>query len=252
MHDSDPDDQLIRGLDTDQACLACHQPYAEKLAEHTHHKPQSAGSRCVNCHMPYTTYGLLKATRSHLIDQPSVQRSVKTGRPNACNACHIDKSLGWTQHHLAQWYGQPTVTLSAEEFELSATVLAALRGDAAQRGLAAWHLGWRDAQETTGVHWQAPYLAHLLTDPYAAVRYIAARSLRTLPGYVDFDYDYVGPQADRTAARMLARGMWDSQPKDSRLDWPRSVLVEATGRLKQETFNVLAKQRDDRPVDLQE
>ena len=29
-------------------------------------------SRCYNCHMPYTTYGLLKTIRSHTVSSPSV------------------------------------------------------------------------------------------------------------------------------------------------------------------------------------
>ena len=47
--------------------------------------------------MPYTTYGLLKTIRSHT-DQQSVgrRRRVETGRPNACNLCHLDKTLAWT------------------------------------------------------------------------------------------------------------------------------------------------------------
>ena len=27
------------------------------------------------------------------------------GRPNACNLCHLDRTLGWTEQHLVRWYG---------------------------------------------------------------------------------------------------------------------------------------------------
>ena len=89
-------DQLRVGMDGDRACLQCHGEYAGKLAAHTQHAPDSPGSRCYNCHMPYTSYGLLKALRSHRIDVPSANATVAAGRPNACNLCHLDKSLGWT------------------------------------------------------------------------------------------------------------------------------------------------------------
>ena len=46
--------------------------------------------------MTATTYGLVKAIRSHLIDSPTVESSLTTGRPNACNLCHLDRTLDWT------------------------------------------------------------------------------------------------------------------------------------------------------------
>ena len=66
-----------------------------------------AGSVCMNCHMPYTTYGLLKTVRSHQIGNPSVKATLDTGRPNACNLCHLDKTLAWTAEYLEQWYRIP-------------------------------------------------------------------------------------------------------------------------------------------------
>ncbi len=146
MHDSDPNDQLAAGMQSDQACLQCHEKYREKVAEHTHHAPSSAGSRCYNCHMPHTTYGLLKAIRSHQVSSPSVASSVQTGRPNACNQCHLDKSLGWTQTHLSEWYATPKVELNDEQAKLSAMAVMLLRGDAGQRALTAWSMGWDEAQ----------------------------------------------------------------------------------------------------------
>ena len=76
--------------------------------------------------------------------------------------------------------------------DLAAAVQWLLRGDAAQRVIAAWHFGWPDAHEASGTHWLAPHLAHLLEDPYGVVRYVAARSLRTLPGAERLDFDYLG------------------------------------------------------------
>ena len=106
-HYQDPDDQLGARMEGNQACLQCHSSFAAKLESHTHHRAESTGSLCYNCHMPFTTYGLLKAIRSHTITSPTVRSSLATGRPNACNLCHLDKSLGWTAQKLNGWYGQP-------------------------------------------------------------------------------------------------------------------------------------------------
>ncbi|HJZ88447.1 MAG TPA: multiheme c-type cytochrome [Polyangia bacterium] len=204
MHASDPDDQIASGRDGDGACLSCHPSYGADLLAHTHHRAASPGSRCQNCHMPYTTYGLLKAIRSHLIDSPSVHATLMTGRPDACSLCHLDRTLAWTAAALARWYGQPVPNLSAEQRQVPAAVLHLLRGDAGQRALAAYSMGWSDALLASGSDWEAPLLAQRLDDPYAAVRYLAYRSLRRLPGFAAFSYDFVGAPAERAAARARA------------------------------------------------
>src|SRR4030095_9028709 len=125
MHDSDPDDQLGRHKESNAACVECHKSI--RVAEHTHHTVNSTGSLCYNCHMPHTTYGLLKAIRSHQIDSPSVETSAKTGGPTACSLCHPKKPLEWTAMHLTKWYGAKSVELSAEDKAHSSAALLALK-----------------------------------------------------------------------------------------------------------------------------
>ena len=86
------DDQLKPEMEGSAACLQCHESIAADIPAHTHHSLESSGSDCYNCHMPHTTYGLMKAIRSHQIDVPSMEQSLKTGRPNACNLCHLDQT----------------------------------------------------------------------------------------------------------------------------------------------------------------
>jgi predicted CXXCH cytochrome family protein len=244
------DDQLAVKMESNQACVQCHSTYDAKLEEHTRHPAGSSGSLCYNCHMPHTTYGLLKAIRSHHIDSPSVQASLRTGRPNACNLCHLDRSLGWTARKISEWYGQPSPAVTTEQESISAAVTWLLSGDAGQRALLAWHAGWEPAQQTAGRNWLAPYVAQLLEDPYSVVRYIAHRSLTRLPGFADFAYDYIGPKADRTAARERALALWRGQrrPGDARPE----VLLEANGALQEQKFGALLKRRDDRSMELLE
>jgi hypothetical protein len=177
------DDQLAPHAAGNGACTQCHPNIAARVEAHTRHRAASSGSSCYNCHMPLTTYGLLKTIRSHQISSPSVQSTLATGRPNACNLCHLDKTLAWTGQHLAEWYGTPEPALDADERSVAAAVLTLLEGDAGQRAIVAESMGWSAAQEASGRAWLTPYLALTARDSYDAVRYIAARSQRTLPPF---------------------------------------------------------------------
>ncbi|MBI4658601.1 MAG: C cytochrome precursor [Verrucomicrobia bacterium] len=248
IHRSDPNDQLAVGMTGHEACLQCHTDYRNRVSEHTRHAAESSGSECYNCHMPHTNWGLLGAIRSHQITSPTVQSSLQTGRPNACNFCHLDKTLDWTARYLSEWYKTPPPMLNGDEASVSAAVLWALKGDAAQRALMAWSMGWEPAQTASGRRWMIPILAQLLDDPYAAVRYRAARTLRRNPGFEDFGYDYVGPAADRAQARERALDLWRKTPA---LELDRTgpeILILPDGRLSQEKFDALLRQRNNRSV----
>lgn len=252
--------QLAPRMDGNAACLQCHERIAatpERLAAHTHHAAQSSGSLCYNCHMPHTSYGLLKAIRSHTITSPSAQSTLETGRPNACNLCHLDRPLAWTAARLHEWYRQPVPESVARDplhTNVSSAVWFLLRGDASQRALLAWHAGWNEAVSTSGADWLAPYLAELLVDSYSVVRYIAQRSLRRLPGYTEFDYDYIGPAADRAAARDRARTIWNNRPRSAARPAadPAAVLIRADGTLDENAFQGHRKLRNDRKMELLE
>ena len=184
-------------MDSDQACLQCHKEMAARLTTHTHHDADSAGSRCYNCHMPHTTFGLLHAMRSHQVSSPNVRESLDYGRPNACNLCHLDQTLSWTADKLHAWYEQPVPELSDDDKTISAAVQWLVKGDAGQRALLAWGMGWEPAQKISGRDWLYPYLIYSLLDPYAAVRFDAWKSLQTLPGFSDFKFTYTA-DADGT------------------------------------------------------
>ena len=251
MHQSAPVDQLSSGSGTNEACYSCHAAHRERLEAHTHHAAASSGSLCYNCHMPHTAYGLLKAIRSHWIDSPSISAELRTGRPNACSLCHLDKPLAWAADQLAAWTEKPAPALSEEQRSTAAGVLWLLRGDAGLRALAAWHAGWPDARQACGSTWLAPFLAVLLDDPYSAVRFISRRSLRSLPGFENFSYDFEGPAEERAAARRRATEQWASagaQPDRS----GTHVLIRPDGSVETERLERLLQQRNDRSMDLQE
>lgn len=199
-HDSEPDDQLRQIGKSNAACVQCHEKFRDDqaVAAHTHHLPSSTGSACYNCHMPHTTYGVLKAIRSHQISSPRVAEELTTGRPNACNLCHVDKTLGWTAESLTRWYGQPAVTVPREWETLPHIPRLAVAGDAGQRALAAWHLGWSPALAAAGNRWALLVLPKVLDDPYAAVRCVAERALRGVAaGTVPTGYNYTKDPRER-------------------------------------------------------
>ena len=245
------DDQLKEGMRTDAACTQCHEAGKYADVEHTHHRPESTGSQCQNCHMPHTTYGLLKAIRSHTIDSPNALKSYETGRPNACNLCHLDRSLSWTAEHLTDWFGQPGHEMKGDWEDVSAAVMWSVTGDAAQRALVAWHYNWEPARAVSGTNWLAPYLAILADDDYDAVRYIAARALRRLPEYAGSDFDFVGPASARKQVIAAIMQRW-SQTQNDRKNFRESVLIDARGKVRDGELQRLYLDRNTRPISLAE
>ena len=249
------DDQLARDMQTNQACLQCHEEMTNRISEHTYHFAQSEGSRCYNCHMPHTSYALLGAIRNHRISSPSVASHLQTGHPNACNLCHLDKSLQWTSEHLTQWYGQPAVELDKAQETVAASVQMLLSGDAVQRIVVAWHMGWKPAWEASGKNWQIPLLAQLLQDPYSAVRFVAHESMKKLPGYQQLqaatEYDFIAPPNKRKQFQDAFLQRWQAS-KPRAPENPAAILWNEDGTLKAETILKLLQQRDDRKILLAE
>ena len=243
------DDQLKTGAGGNGACLQCHATYKDNVTAHTHHAADSSGSSCYNCHMPFTTYGLLKTIRSHQISSPSVQASLDTGRLTGCNLCHLDKTQAWTAEKLTAWYGVPApASMSADDREVAASLVSLLKGDAGERAIVAQAFGWPPAQQASGTNWEAPYLALFLTDRYDAVRYIAGRSLRTLPGFAAFPVDFVAPPDDREAVRRKALALWrDRRSVDGRRT-DAAVLFGADGGFAADRIDRLTNQRNNRRV----
>jgi predicted CXXCH cytochrome family protein len=245
LHGGDPNDQLDPARPGDAMCADCHGAMVADPSAHTHHRADSTGSRCINCHMPYTTVGLLGLVRSHRIDSPQVTSSMNTGRPNACNLCHLDFNMHRVADQLQSWWGRETPIVLRPSAEATSTHWL-LRGDAAQRATLAWHYGWEPAVQASGAGWQAAYLAELLDDPYDAVRYIAGRSIRQHPGFEDFSYDYIVEPALLEAKVQQAR----KHGSQSRVDRP--LLRVEDGYLDSDWAEKLTLIRNDRDVFIDE
>ena len=72
-------------------CTSCHQHPASKYdgPRHHQHRGDSPGARCVECHMPETTYMKVDPRRDHSLRVPRPDLSARLGTPNACSRCHL-------------------------------------------------------------------------------------------------------------------------------------------------------------------
>lgn len=251
MHDSDPNDQLRAEAMTDAVCFSCHSEYEspEAIARHTRHTPGGLGSACVDCHMPHTTYGLLKATRSHQIRSPGLKADLAAGRPNACNLCHLDQTIGWAAHWLSEWWGHEAPELGEAETEIAAGVRWSLTGNAVERALVAAAMGRQASRETSQEwHW-IPYMAELATDDYPAVRKIAIRGLRLGDDYEGLAPDFMASPLDRDRSLAQILEVWERGQSDG--PSPKTLIGEGR-QVNREAFKRWLGLRDNRPIYLVE
>jgi hypothetical protein len=249
MHQGDPNHQVKDGMRSNEACFACHEGYRTRLVEHTHHAADSPGSLCYNCHMPYQVYSLLATHRSHRIAVPRVRDSLGTGKPHACNLCHLDKSLGWTQEHLSKWYGTRPERLSAEDRKLASSVLHLASSDARTRAVVAGAFAWPAAQQAGGRDWPTPLLLRTLEqERYEAVRYLAHRALRSLHGRAAGAYDYQGSPQERAAQLRALRQTLEGPVRRRDACLP----FTAAGAFDDEAFGRLLRKRNDPDITVNE
>ncbi len=96
-------------------CTQCHSPAGNPdfpsltkaeydAPSHHHHKEGTEAALCVSCHMPSRTYMQVDPRRDHSFRVPRPDLSVKLKTPNACTACHDDKSAQWAAAAQKSWY----------------------------------------------------------------------------------------------------------------------------------------------------
>lgn len=115
-------------------CMACHgntmtngAPRID-LVTHSHHKTDTAGDLCTDCHMPTTVYMQRHPRHDHGFTVPDPRLTKELGIPNACNRCHTNQTPDWSLEAMNKWYGPRTNEL----MRTRATAIAKARvGDAA-------------------------------------------------------------------------------------------------------------------------
>jgi predicted CXXCH cytochrome family protein len=130
----------------DGVCLQCHMAAKYETAAHSFHGKASPPIACISCHMPNRTYMRVHVRHDHSFRIPRPDRSVRLGTPNACNACHRDKSAQWAADAIERWHGPERMgyqhfadTLHAARAELpeSAALLHRVANDPKTPGIAA-------------------------------------------------------------------------------------------------------------------
>ena len=97
-HNSHSGKVLMNGNDL---CLQCHSSEKFNRPKHHGHVEDSAGSQCVNCHMPSRTYMGVDDRRDHSFTLPRPNLSINTEVPNACTSCHLDRTNEWAIEFLS-------------------------------------------------------------------------------------------------------------------------------------------------------
>ena len=85
------------------------------------------------------------------------------------------------------------------------------------------------AQQASGRDWLGAYLATTLVDPYAAVRFAAYKSLRTLPGFEKFPFNYTADRLQIKDAATKAFQHWAVPLRTKPETFVPAVLVGSDG-----------------------
>jgi hypothetical protein len=177
------------------ACARCHAD--RTTAEHAGaHKTVG----CLDCHMPKIVMGIDRHVRTHRIGSPSDRRTLVAAAPNACNLCHLDRTLRWTVDELRATYGTQLRGTWDDHDPVGETWLASR--EPAVRLIAAASY----ARSPLGKG-ALPDLAKLLDDPIAYVRVWVVFAIEDILGrsLTAAEYDPRAPAEQRRRQRATIR-----------------------------------------------
>ena len=125
-----------------------------------------------------------------------------------------------------------------------------LRGDAGQRALVAWSMGWPPAQQASGTGWMAPSLSVLMNDPYEAYASSPTARCDRCPGSA-LRLRVHGATIERSAGVMRVMEVWRRSGSLAQAPNAPALLLEPDGSMKADVTRLL-RQRDHRRIDLPE
>jgi tetratricopeptide (TPR) repeat protein len=210
-------------------CTQCHLAAKYEVESHHHHAPGSAGTACTGCHMPQQLYMVVDERADHSMRVPRPDLSLKLGSPNACNACHKDKTVQWAADAALQWYGDATARRPhfGEALHAARTgapgagrALAALASDTSQPAIA--RATALDLLQGYPAPTNLLTVRRLLKDDDPLVRASAARYLEVTDAKTLLELGFpllddpvlaVRLEAVRTLAPLAALGLPDTQKK---------------------------------------
>ncbi|HET9934639.1 MAG TPA: cytochrome c3 family protein, partial [Polyangiaceae bacterium] len=202
--DKKADLEALAGPRGDAICTRCHTGLAgsDAVRAHTHHAPETAGSRCINCHMPRKNMGLAyELTRYHRIGSPNDPERVERDRPLECALCHADRSVDQIVLTMERWWSKrfdrnALARLYGADLRINAlraTLMAGLPHEqATASALAAQH-------NRTDL---LPLVLEVMKNDYPLVRYYGKHAARRLGADVDaLDPAFAGGKVQDPANR---------------------------------------------------
>ncbi|BBO67585.1 hypothetical protein DSCA_15150 [Desulfosarcina alkanivorans] len=115
---------IRRIKDGNDLCLQCHRAAIYDTRDHHFHKKVGepgdpiraesgeilfdvgTGASCEGCHMPGRHYMGVDYRPDHSFRIPRPDLSLALDTPNACNRCHVDKTVQWSVDAMGKWYGK--------------------------------------------------------------------------------------------------------------------------------------------------
>ena len=180
------------------ACTRCHDSLADPAAARAHSQHDAVS--CLDCHMPRVTMGIDRYVRTHRISSPTDAGMLRASAPNACNLCHLDRTLQWTVDELAARHDVRLDTRGwkALDDNVGETWLAS--SEPAVRLVAA--MAYARSPSVALRRASLPQLLLGLDDPLAYVRTWMAFAVEEVLGRKlrDGEYDPRAPAAERRRA----------------------------------------------------
>jgi len=225
----------------DHACLPCHKQRVANPQPHTHHKPNTPGGRCVDCHMSKSGFARMMRT-DHSMLPPTPAATAVFKSPNACNMCHTKKeeTVAWADALVRKWrprdYQKPVLHragLIAAARKLDWSRLAEMLAYLADPG--------RDEVVATALirlltpcpdRQKWPALTNALADPSPLVRSAAAIGLADFIAVMDVRKALLkATEDDYRLVRIRAAGALAAYPRDRLTLEDRKRLKRATDEL---------------------
>lgn len=266
MHGGDPAGMLPAANRGDAPCLRCHQDLRTRIAEHSGHAAESAGARCIGCHMPRAVYGVMTIHRTHDISIPDVAASLAAGKPDACLNCHANEppAFALRKDHKS---ALGVTRQEGGDLALADGLVALLAGDPVRQAVAAFELGRVDqVPGRDELLVRVPWLIAALRDDRPAIRRFAWKSLGSIDqaltdtpralglAHALAGFDFTGPADGREVQVQLLESSFAAVSKH---DWPvpgAATALDADYRLDAAVLARLSElgARSDKQIDIGE
>ena len=218
---------------TNQVCLKCHSKFANDIQKHTGHNSDSEGSVCYNCHMPKIVYGIMTLHRSHKIESPNPASEFKINKPNACSACHTDKTDQWIDTQSNKIW--PKLKHIQNDAQIIHALYKLHSGDPVERSVAANNLFNQSASSKPfDNYFKIPHLLFAMSDNYPAIRRFSFKSLKNILTITSTEsnqfyelnnsiqnFDFISEEKVRTN---ILKHAWQEYSKLNKDSWPQPPI----------------------------